>query len=110
MTYKSFGFKPPQNDRGGVTLPRMDAKRDWMEDLRNIVTEAQALLNALGAGGDDAAKQVHEKLAESLDRARSSLEDLEDDASRYVRDNPWQSLAFAAAIGVLVGVLVSRGR
>ncbi len=110
MTYKSFGFKTPQKDRHGVTLPRMDAKRDWMEDLRNIVTEAQALLNALGAGGDDVAKQVHENLAEALDRARSSLGDLEDEASRYVRDNPWQSLALAAAIGVLVGVLVARGR
>jgi ElaB/YqjD/DUF883 family membrane-anchored ribosome-binding protein len=88
----------------------MGDKPDWAEELRNIVTEAQALLNAVGVDGDDAAKQVHEKLTESLDRARGTLEGLEDDASRYVRDNPWQALGLAAAIGLLVGVLVSRRR
>jgi ElaB/YqjD/DUF883 family membrane-anchored ribosome-binding protein len=88
----------------------MDDNRDWMEELRNIVTEAQALLNVAGADGDDAARQVHDKLTESLDRARAALEGLEDDASRYVRDNPWQSLGLAAAIGLLVGVLVSGRR
>jgi ElaB/YqjD/DUF883 family membrane-anchored ribosome-binding protein len=81
----------------------MDGNRDWVEELRNIVTEAQALLSVAGADGDH-------KLAESLDRARAALEGLEDDASRYVRDNPWQSLGLAAAIGLLVGVLVSGRR
>jgi ElaB/YqjD/DUF883 family membrane-anchored ribosome-binding protein len=88
----------------------MDGKRDWVEELRNIVTEAQALLNAVGADGDEAARQVGDKLTESLDRARGTLEGLEDDASRYVRDNPWQSLGLAAAIGLLAGVLVARRR
>jgi ElaB/YqjD/DUF883 family membrane-anchored ribosome-binding protein len=88
----------------------MDGKRDWVEELRNIVTEAQALLNAVGADGDEAARQVGDKLTESLDRARGTLEGLEDDASRYVRDNPWQSLGLAAAIGLLAGVLISRRR
>lgn len=88
----------------------MDDKRDWVEELRNIVTEAQALLNAVGADGDEAARQVGDKLTESLDRARGALEGFEDDASRYVRDNPWQSLGLAAAIGLLAGVLVARRR
>jgi ElaB/YqjD/DUF883 family membrane-anchored ribosome-binding protein len=84
--------------------------RDWMKELRGAVAEAQALLNAAGADGEDVVRQMHDKVAESLEHARATLEDLEDDASRYVRDNPWQSLGLAAAMGVLVGVLVARHR
>jgi ElaB/YqjD/DUF883 family membrane-anchored ribosome-binding protein len=29
-------------------------------------------------------------------------------ADDYVRDNPWQSIAVAAGVGFLVGMLVSR--
>jgi ElaB/YqjD/DUF883 family membrane-anchored ribosome-binding protein len=84
--------------------------RDWMEELRGVLAQAQALLNAAGADGEDAVRQVHDKVTESLALARATLADLEDNASRYVRDNPRQALGIAAAMGVLVGVLVGRRR
>jgi ElaB/YqjD/DUF883 family membrane-anchored ribosome-binding protein len=51
--------------------------------------------------------------------AKLKLQDLQDDAvdrakaavrvtDDYVRDNPWQAIGAAAAVGFLVGVLVSR--
>jgi ElaB/YqjD/DUF883 family membrane-anchored ribosome-binding protein len=30
------------------------------------------------------------------------------DADQYVRSNPWQAVAVAAGVGLLLGVLVSR--
>ena len=41
---------------------------------------------------------------ELLDRAK----DAADDAEKYVRRNPWQSLGIAAGVGLIVGVLLSR--
>ena len=81
-----------------------------MDELRGAMAEAQTLLNAAGVDGADVVRQAHDKVSESFDRARAVIEDLEDDATRYVRDNPWHALGFAAAIGVLVGVLVARRR
>ncbi len=88
----------------------MEKGRDWMEELRAAVAEAQALLQAAGPAGEDMVREVKDKVGESLQLARATLDDLEDDASRYVRDNPWQALGLAAAIGVMVGVLVARRR
>jgi ElaB/YqjD/DUF883 family membrane-anchored ribosome-binding protein len=88
----------------------MDDRRDWLQELRDIVTDAQALLQVAGADADEAVHQMQDKLTESLDRARAALEGLEEDATRYVRDNPWQALGLAAAVGALLGVLLSRRR
>lgn len=81
-----------------------------MEELRGAVAVAEALLDGTGADGENVVRQVHDKVTEALERARATLEDLEDDASRYVRDNPWQSLGLAAFIGLAIGVLVAGRR
>jgi ElaB/YqjD/DUF883 family membrane-anchored ribosome-binding protein len=88
----------------------MNEGRDWTEELRRVVAEAQAILDAAGKDGEEVVRQVHDKVTESLERARATLEDLEGDASRYVRDHPWQSLGLAAVIGVAIGVLVAKPR
>ena len=88
----------------------MGEDRDWMEELRGAVAEAEGLLEGAGADGEDVVRQVHDRVTEALERARATLEDLEDDASRYVRDNPWQSLGLAAVIGLAIGALVARRR
>ena len=81
-----------------------------MEELRGAVAEAEALLDGPGEDGEDVVRQVHDKVTDALERARATLDGLEDDASRYVRDNPWQSLGLAAVIGLAVGVLVAGRR
>ena len=93
-----------------MNKPQASGGRDWVADLRNVVAEAQALLDAAGVDGAAAAAQVHDRVTDELDRARETLRELEEDASRYVRDNPWQSLGLAAAVGLLVGLLVARRR
>lgn len=93
-----------------MNTPDKSGSRDWMHDLRSVVADAQALLDAAGVGGGDVARQVHERVTEEINRVRTALNELEADASRYVKDNPWQSLGLAAAVGLLVGLIVARRR
>jgi ElaB/YqjD/DUF883 family membrane-anchored ribosome-binding protein len=90
-----------------------------MDDLRQIVEDAEALVEATAHDASDRARQARERATGSVGQARVRLQELEadlrhrakaaaDDAGRYVRDNPWQSIGIAAAVGAVVGVLVAR--
>jgi len=93
--------------------------RDLIDDLRAVVADAEALLEATAGDVGDRARQAHRKATETVERARASLKEVEgdlsakaramaDDATEYVRDNPWQSVGIAAAVGVVIGVLLAR--
>ncbi|MNC88894.1 hypothetical protein D3C83_47660 [compost metagenome] len=65
------------------------------------VTEARAR-------AEESVRQAKARMSqieqETLERAR----ELAGDADRYVRQNPWQSIGVAAAIGLVIGLLVRR--
>ena len=93
--------------------------RQLIDDLRAVVADAEALLSATAHSADEKAHAVRERAAGSMEQARARLEELEHefgaqakavaaDASRYVRDNPWQSLGIAAVAGLVIGVLLGR--
>ncbi len=90
-----------------------------IDDLRAVVAEAETLLGAGAAEASGRAADLRARAGESVDRARARLEDLEadltarakqagEDATQFVRDNPWPAVGIAAAAGLLVGVLLSR--
>jgi ElaB/YqjD/DUF883 family membrane-anchored ribosome-binding protein len=89
------------------------------EDVRQVIADFEALLKATAGEAGDRVGEVRHRAERTLHQARQRLEDLEDDtlekarraagdADRYVRDNPWQSIAVAAGVAFLLGVLVSR--
>lgn len=93
------------------------------EDLRAVMTDAEALLRSTaGQAGDkvsEAAVTARAKLQESLRTARERLSEAEAalmDRTRaaaratdqYVHDNPWKSIGVAASVGVIVGMLIAR--
>jgi ElaB/YqjD/DUF883 family membrane-anchored ribosome-binding protein len=93
--------------------------RRLMDDLRAVVDDAERLVAETGDEAGAGAREARERVAESLEQARARLEALEadvrarareaaDDADRYVRQHPWQAVGVAAAVGFLVGLLVSR--
>jgi ElaB/YqjD/DUF883 family membrane-anchored ribosome-binding protein len=93
--------------------------RQLIDDLRAVVADAEALLNATAHSADERAHAMREKAAGTIEQARARLESLEHefgaqakavaaDAHRYVRDNPWQSLGIAAVAGLVIGVLLGR--
>jgi len=90
-----------------------------MNDLRAVIADAEALMAATAETAETEVREARARAEESLGQARARLESLEEelkahakaamgDADAYVRENPWQSIGIAAAIGLVLGVLISR--
>lgn len=90
-----------------------------LEDLRQVVEDTEALLRATSEQAGERAEEVRSRAEESLKQVRTRLRGLEeevvnrardaaDEADRYVRSNPWQSIGIAAGVAFLLGLLVSR--
>ncbi len=90
-----------------------------MEDLRLVVTDAEELLRATAGqagekvaaararaeGSIDAAKaRIAQAGYAAADQTRVAVKATDD----YVRENPWTAIGIAAAVGLVVGVLLSR--
>jgi len=87
------------------------------DDLHALVSDAEALLKATAGQAGEKAAEARERAEESLASLRGRLEDLEDNVrgrakqvDGYVRDNPWQALAIAGGVALLVGMLMGRSR
>jgi ElaB/YqjD/DUF883 family membrane-anchored ribosome-binding protein len=90
------------------------------DELRNVVNQAEALLNAIGQDKDEALDALRERVYESLDTAKARLADIEVQASKatrraavaaesWVRDNPWTAVAIGASVGLVIGALLVSG-
>lgn len=87
------------------------------DDLHALVGDAEALLKATAGQAGEKAAEARERAEESLDALRGRLSDIEDvvkgrarQVDGYVRDNPWQALAIAGGVALLVGILMGRNR
>jgi ElaB/YqjD/DUF883 family membrane-anchored ribosome-binding protein len=89
---------------------------ELLQDLRNLISEAEAMI------GDSVKEHSAEAIAalrERFEAAQERVTDLYAAGRRKVvagahytdekiRENPYQSIAIAAGVGVLVGVLLGR--
>ena len=82
------------------------------EDLRALVSDAEALLRSTTNTGG---AEVQERAQATLQDLRARLTALEDtvrsrarDVDSYVRDNPWQAVAAAGGIALLLGLIMGR--
>jgi ElaB/YqjD/DUF883 family membrane-anchored ribosome-binding protein len=80
------------------------------EDLRMLVDDAEALLRATSNAGS---AELQEHAQATLQDLRTRLAALEGhvrararDVDSYVRDNPWQAVATAGGIALLLGLLM----
>jgi ElaB/YqjD/DUF883 family membrane-anchored ribosome-binding protein len=95
------------------------SKEKLMQDLKTVVTDAEELLRATANQTGERIAAAREKAEESLRVAKVRLADAQmaiaekakvcaratDD---YVHENPWQAVGIAAAVGLLLGALISR--
>ena len=90
-----------------------------IDELNRIVSQAEALLQQLGEQTGDAAEAVRERVTQTLNQAKAKLaataveaeqvvESVAQKADKYVRANPWQSVAIAALLGGAVTLLITR--
>jgi ElaB/YqjD/DUF883 family membrane-anchored ribosome-binding protein len=90
-----------------------------VDDLKAVITDAEALLKATSAQTGEKIQEVRAQAEDSLRQAKARLSEVEEEALRrareladateeYVRDNPWQSVGIAAGVGLVLGILISR--
>jgi ElaB/YqjD/DUF883 family membrane-anchored ribosome-binding protein len=103
-----------------MVAARMErGRKSLVKDFGDVLAEAETLLKQAAAETGERASDLRSQVEAKLLAAKSKLSDLQDDAvdrakaaaritDDYVRDNPWQVIGAAAAVGFLVGVLVSR--
>ncbi|MDQ8204721.1 hypothetical protein [Pelagicoccus sp. SDUM812003] len=95
-----------------------DSPTKLLDDLRALVSEAEKLIHK--ASSKASIHGDHESLRDRFDRTQLRIEELYTDtktrvasvaksADASVRANPYQSLAIAAGIGLLVGAVTGRG-
>lgn len=88
-------------------------------DVKALVKDAQSLLTAAAALTGNKADELRERGMQMLDVALGKAGQYQDQAlvkgkelahtaDVYVKDNPWRTVAVAAGIGLLAGVLLSR--
>ena len=95
------------------------ARKSTVKDFSDALDDANTLLREAAAETGERASDLRSQVADKLLSAKLKLQDLQDDAvdraksaarvtDDFVRDNPWQAMGAAAALGFLVGVLISR--
>jgi ElaB/YqjD/DUF883 family membrane-anchored ribosome-binding protein len=98
----------------------IERTRDQLvDDFAAVLSEAEDMLkrasNETGDRARDLRAQVEAKLlaaklrlqemqGDAVDRARDAARATDD----YVHDNPWQAVGVAAAVGFVVGMLMTR--
>ena len=99
------------------TRPRARKER-LIADIQQLLTDAQGILTDASEHADDHVSRLRAKLSDNVDKVKDSLHwpkthpqkarEAADATDEYVHDNPWQSVGVAAAVGFLLGLLVSR--
>ena len=84
------------------------------DELRNVVIQAEALLQAIAEDKNEAVGVLRERVQSAIAAAKTRLGDIEKQASvmaqrasvateAYVRENPWTVVGGAVATGLLLG-------
>ena len=90
-----------------------------VSDLKAVLHDAEDLLKATANDVGEKASVAREKLNKTIDQAKVKLTEVEasvrdkgKEAAKatddYVHEHPWQAVGVAAAIGLLLGLAVSR--
>ena len=82
------------------------------EELRVLMSEAEALLRSASGTASAAQQEQAEATVADLRARLSALEQQlkarARDVDGYVRENPWQAVAIAGGVALLLGLLMGR--
>jgi len=101
-------------------IPTQSSTRDQlMRDLKNVVSDAESWLRSGSSLTGDDLKAAKAKFERTLVNAKDGIVAMEEAVvektratvkatDEYVQENPWKAIGISAAVGVLVGALISR--
>ncbi|NML61703.1 DUF883 domain-containing protein [Massilia sp. RP-1-19] len=109
------------NIRTNSTSPSaLNSNLDTVQtDIKTLVKDAQSLLTAAASLTGEKADEMRGRGMQLLDQAMGKGKEyqgqamvrgkeLAHTADVYVKDNPWRTIAAAASVGLLVGVILGR--
>ena len=96
------------------------ARERVVADLKSLVRDSEDLLKATAGDASEKIKETRSRLTAALDRAKETCESLQEQtanaarvavkkADTMVRHHPYESIGVAFGLGLLIGVLVTRG-
>lgn len=97
------------------------SKEKLAQDLRMAVTDTEDLLRATADQAGEKAASLRQRAQANLAVAKARLVEAEravvertrvaaQAADEYVHENPWYAVGAAAGVGLLLGMLIGRGR
>jgi ElaB/YqjD/DUF883 family membrane-anchored ribosome-binding protein len=97
------------------------SKEKLAEDMRAVVADAEELLRATADQAGEKVASLRERAKANLSVAKARLVDAEHAVAErtrvaakatdeYVHENPWYAVGIAAGVGLLMGMLIGRGR
>lgn len=96
----------------GIAMTENLSAGKLADELRTLVNDAEALLRSgLSAGGAELQDRAEDTLADLKARLGSLEQQLNQrarDVDSYVRDNPWQAVAVAGGVALLLGLMMAR--
>ena len=98
---------------------QVNAQEKLLGSLKAALDEAENFLREASLTTGDRATELRDRALDSLKNTRESFHQAQDDLLRkgrkvvretddYVHDNPWQAIAIAGGVGLLLGLLLSR--
>lgn len=101
------------------TSPTTVTREKLVADFKAVIADTEELLRATAGQAGEKASELRGRLQQRLLAAKDSLADAQvlvvDRAKQvgraaddYVHDNPWRSVAVAASLGFLLGLLIGR--
>lgn len=98
----------------------IERTRDQLvDDFAAVLSEAEEMLKKASQETGDRARDLRAQVEAKLLAAKLRLQEMQGDAvdrardaaratDDYVHDNPWQAVGVAAAVGFVVGMLMTR--
>jgi ElaB/YqjD/DUF883 family membrane-anchored ribosome-binding protein len=94
-------------------------RESLMSDVKSLMADADDIVRAMAGATGEKAAELGDKLRVKLRTAKEKMADAQvvvsDKAKAaaratddYVHDNPWQAVGVAAAVGLVLGLLISR--
>lgn len=102
------------------TAKQLNGQKDkLLADVKNVVADAEELLKkAKSTGAESYAAvraELEDKLADTIVRLQEVQEEMKARAryaaratDDYVHENPWKSMGVVAAVGIVIGLVLSR--
>jgi ElaB/YqjD/DUF883 family membrane-anchored ribosome-binding protein len=99
------------------------AREKLLQDFNEVISDTEQLLKSVATAGGEKSQALRASLEQSLKAAQERLRKLEERAvertraaakvtDEYVHVHPWQSIAIAAGVasilGIVVGLLLNR--